>query len=133
MPVIDTTLLVDAAQRDARAVAAMQRLRSQGDPLLLPAVAVMEFLAGEDHPVQAYRWLEQDFRIVHSSEQSVLRASQLFADARRRGRRPAWNDTAIAAIAALEGTYVATANKRDFAQLGVPAWNYLEEADPPRL
>jgi predicted nucleic acid-binding protein len=131
MPVLDTTLLIGLERRLPVALRALERARQDGH-LLAPAHAVLEYLSGMDNALAELHHLRDAFEVVHTDDSQVLRGAELRAQARRAGRdRPHWGDIHIAAVASLEGTYVVTTNKRHFAQLGVPAWNYESEPEPP--
>lgn len=131
MAVLDTTFLIDLSNKEGRSLQALAWLRSAQERLLVPSIAATEYLAGLDSLVSSFRRIREDFELLHSTDDSVLRAAELFAAVRRKGSRPGWNDTLVAAHASLEGTYVVSANKRDFVRLGVPAWDYLNEPAPP--
>lgn len=131
MPVLDTTLLIGLERRAPPALRALERAREDG-PLLVPAHTLLEYLSGMDNALAELHHLNEAFQVVHTDDGQVLRGAELRARARQAGRdRPHWGDIHIAAVASLEGTYVITTNKRHFTQLGVPAWNYESEAEPP--
>lgn len=131
MPVLDTNLLIRLDARDPGAEAALRRL--EGEDLVVPAQVAAEFLAGVTNPEAELARLHASFRVVHSTDVHVLAMARLAARAFTRSAsiRPRWADLHVGAAALLEGTYVATTNKRHFLQMGVPAWHYMAEADPP--
>lgn len=131
MPVLDTNVLIGLAHGHPAATVAIRRALADG-PLLVPAQAALEFLAGVQEPVESLRALRRSFVLVHSDDDQVLEGATLRARVRgKAAERPRWADIRIAAVARLEGTYVVTTNKRHFTQLGVPAWHFTDEADPP--
>lgn len=133
MPVLDTNLLIRASQGEPVAADVIRSLAARGEALLVPAMAAIEFLAGEENVTPTYHWLKEGFVVVHTTDDQVRRAAELYAAAHRQGRgRPGWGDSMIAAVASLEGTYVVTTNKRHFTQFGVPAWHYDLEEEPPQ-
>ena len=132
MPVLDSGLLIQLEQGKAPARKALERLLAEGNPLSLPVQAATEYLAGVEDKVAELASLHTAFFVVHSSDAQALETARLVDQTVRRGIKPRWTDAAIAAVAVLEGTYVVTTNKRHFTQLGVPAWNYETEEEPPR-
>lgn len=132
MPVLDTNLLIRLDARDAVAEAALRRI--EGEDLVVPAQVAAEYLVRVADPEAELARLHASFRVQHTTDAHLLAVARLAAAAFGKGGhdRPRWGDLHVAAAAILEGTYVATTNKRNFTQLGVDAWHYLEEADPPR-
>ncbi len=131
MPVLDTNFLIALAHGDATAQAALEVARADG-ALLVPAQAALEFLSGAADPVAQLQAIRDSFELVHTSDAHVLEGAALRAKARASGiAKPHWGDIHIAAVALLGGTYVVTANKRDFTTLGVPAWHFGREGAPP--
>lgn len=130
MPVIDTNLLIRIDHGDPAAKSALVSLASED--LVVPAQVAAEYLVRAAEPPSDFERLRRAFRIVHTTDAHVqaaaLLAARVFGDGK--GARVRWADIHIAAAAILEETYVVTTNKRDFARLGVPAWNYVEEQRP---
>jgi predicted nucleic acid-binding protein len=129
MPVLDTNFLILLARGDPKAKAAARRLT--GLDLIVPAQAAMEYLCGIEDPVAELQGLRESFRLIHTTDEVVLEAVRLRMARRPGPTKPNWGDLHIAAVAALGGTYVVTTNKRHFTQLDVPAWHFVDEADPP--
>lgn len=132
MPVLDATLLIQVEQGADSAKRSLERLRSEGASLLLPAQVAAEYLAGMEDKVAELATLHSAFEVVHTTDAQILETARLVEDAVGRRVKPRWADAVVAAVAVLEGTYVVTANKRHFTQLRVPAWNYETEPDPPQ-
>jgi predicted nucleic acid-binding protein len=131
MPVLDSNFLILLAAKEPKALAAFKRLE-QGD-LLVPWIVAAEYLCKVDDPVAELHALHKSFRVVHSTDESVLEAARLRAQpSTKKAEKPRWPDIHIAALTLLEGTFVVTTNKRHFTQLGVPAWHFQDEADPPK-
>ena len=129
MPVLDTSFLIDLQEGKPEARRAIDALA--GQDLVVPGHAVLEFLAGFEDPAQALHFLKSAFRVAWSGEEHVLEGAKIRLAAARSGRRPAWGDVHIAATAVLEGSYVVTADSRDFEAIGVAAWNHREGGPPP--
>lgn len=131
MPVLDTNLLIRLEARDAAAEAALRRI--EHEDLVVPAQVAAEYLVRvADREAELAR-LHAAFRVQHTTDAHLLAVARLAARAfdEPGGERPRWGDLHVAAAALLEGTFVATTNKRHFARLGVEAWHYLEELEPP--
>ena len=131
MPVLDTSFLIDVQHQAPTAQDALRHLRENGDALLVPAQAAIEFLHGFEDQVRALHRLEESFRLVELDRETILETAFLSRQARRNGFPPQWEDAQIAAVASLEQTYVVTANPRHFEQLSVPCWDYRMEPEPP--
>lgn len=131
MPVLDSNLLIRLSQGDVAAAEALQRLT--GQDLTVPFHAAAEYLVAIDDVVEELRRLHRSFRMVHTTDDHILAAAALRADARARAVRPRWGDIHIAAAAVVDRTYVVTTNKRHFRQLNVEAWHYLAEPEPPSV
>jgi predicted nucleic acid-binding protein len=130
MPVLDTNFLILLAHGDPAAKGAATKLA--GLDLIVPAQAAIEYLCGIEDTVGELQGLRDSFRLQHTSDEIVLEAVRLRTARRPGAAKPNRGDLHIAAVAALAGTYVVTTNKRHFTQLGVPAWHFVNEADPPR-
>lgn len=130
MPVLDSNFLILLAAKEAAAKRALERLAR--DDLVVPWIVAAEYLCKVDDPIAELHALHRSFRVVHSTDEATLEAARLRAlPASKKAERPRWPDIHIAAVARLEGTYVVTTNKRHFTQLGVPAWHFQDEEDPP--
>jgi predicted nucleic acid-binding protein len=132
MPVLDTNFLIRLDARDPAAEKALRAIEAQD--LVLPAQAAAEYLAGVADPEAELARLHAGFRVVQTTDVHLLVVARLAAKAFAAFEvaRPRWGDLHIAAAALLEGTYVVTTNKRHFTRLGVAAWHYLTEMNPPK-
>lgn len=131
MPVLDASFLIDLERRRPRAVAAFERLVAAGEPLLVPAQVAAEYLAGLKDEVAGLHQLESAFAVVPFGRIQLLEAARLARAAHRRGAFPGWGDVQVAALAAIEGTYVVSADRAHFAALGVPCWDPRTQGSPP--
>lgn len=131
VPVLDTNLLIRLDHRDPAAEAALRKM--EGQDLVVPAQVAAEYLAGVADPEAELARLHAGFRVVHTTDVHLLAVARLAARAFAGSAavRPRWGDLHVAAAALLEGTYVATTNKRHFNHIGVAAWHYLDEPEPP--
>lgn len=102
--------------------------RVENDDLLVPYQTACEYLAGMEDPVAELQGLAASYTLVAPTAAHVLEVAQLV---RRIGGRPRWGDVHIAAAAHLEGTYILTANPKDFAALGCRVWDYRNQAKAP--
>ena len=130
MPVIDTHLLIGVERGDEKAILAFKAAAAAGT-LIIPAVAALEYLDGVAQSAAELRAMHESMEVRHTTDDLLTVASQLRADARKKGVKARWADILIAAEAVLAQTYVVSTNKRHFTQLGVPAWNYETEKGPP--
>jgi predicted nucleic acid-binding protein len=129
MPVLDASFLIDLQQAHPRAVLALERLA--GLPLVVPMAAAKEFVAGFDEPLAPLTSLRQHYTLAAEGVEQAVVAARTFRRMRKAGRRTTWNDATIAAYAELEGTYVVTADVRDFAAMGNQVWDYRKQPNPP--
>lgn len=129
MPALDASFLVDLERKDPAALAALKSLA--GLPLLVPSHAALEVMAGHAEPLAALNALRQSYTVRMATEQTLAAAARLRFQARAHQRRPGWGDLYIAAEAQLAGTYVVTANPRDFGNLGCTTWDYRNDPTPP--
>lgn len=132
MPVLDATFLIDVEHRRTDAVRALRRLLSNDEALLVPAQTAAEFAAGREDEVAALADVEGSFAIVAFGPRHILEAARLARAAYRRGRFPGWPDIHVAAVAALEGTFVVTADAKNFRPMGCAVWDYRRDAEPPK-
>lgn len=130
MPVLDSNLLIRLDHDDPVAVATVDRLK--GETLVVPFQAALEFACGTRDPEDAVRAVAAAFDLQRPEEPTLQEAARLIAQARSKGNRVASGDAWIAASAVLGSDYVVTANKRHFRTLGVTAWNYMREKNPPQ-
>lgn len=131
MPVLDTSFLIDLERKREAARAAFERLLADGAPLLVPAQVAAEYLAGLEDGLAGLHHLEASFAVVPFGRMQLLEAARLARAASDRQAFPGWADAQVAALAALEQTYVVSADRAHFEALGVPCWDYRAEAEPP--
>lgn len=131
MPVLDTSFLIDLERRREHALAALERMLRDGEPLLVPAQVAVEYLAGLEDPLAGLYGLEASFAVVPFGRAQLLEAARLARGAMRRGAFPGWGDAQVAALAALERTYVVGADAAHFEALGVPCWDTRTRDGPP--
>ena len=129
MPALDTSFLIDLERKEPRAMAALEGLA--GAHLIVPSHAALEVMAGHGEPLGALNSLRQSYTVRMATEQTLAVAAGLRFAARTANRRPGWGDLYIAAEAQLSGTYVVTANPRDFEALGCSVWDYRKNSSPP--
>jgi predicted nucleic acid-binding protein len=119
MPVLDTTVLI-ASDRDPDQLRAfVAALLSEGEPLVVPVQAAIEYASGKADPAEAMRMLRTAFLVAPCGPAIALEAARLARSARALGRFPGWADLQIAATARHEGMDVVTRNAPNFEGLGV--------------
>ncbi len=134
MPVLDTTFLIDARRNPGALRSVSARAEAEGEALLIPAQAAIEFAAGTPDPYASLRRITESF-VFRPVDEDIARMTAVLArSAMARGSFPGWPDTIIAATAVHEGMYVVTRNVRHFRDaLRVRAWDYATEPSPPTL
>lgn len=131
MAVLDASFLMDLERGLPSARGALDRLVQAEEPLLVPAQAAIEFLAGVgDQPTALHR-LEAAYVVRELDRAGLLEAARLAREAFGRGAFPGWADAQIGALASLEATFVVTADVAAFRRLGSPVWDYRREREPP--
>lgn len=129
MPIIDTNLLIRLEASDPVAQDVAQRLADQ--TVVVPAQVAFEFLLGAaDLDAQAFA-LNASYPVEMPNFTIAMAAARLGQLAIAKGFRERRGDLWIAAHALVRDDYVVTTNKRHFTQLGVKAWNYESEPEPP--
>lgn len=131
MAVLDASFLIDVEQKRPRALAAYERLLDAGETLLVPAQVATEYLAGLEDEIVGLHRLESSFAVVPFGRIQLLEAARLARIAHRAGKFPGWADVQVAALAALEQTFVVSADRAHFDALGIPCWNHRTQAGPP--
>lgn len=119
MPVIDTTLLVQADRLPEQTQRFVEDLIHQDEPLLIPIQVAIEYASGCPDPAEAMRKLRSAFALVPCGPEIGLEAARMARQARLDGIFPGWGDIQIAATAHHEGMAVVTKNGRHFEALGV--------------
>lgn len=117
--VVDTAFLIDVARGHAGARALLDRLAEERRPLLIPTVAVAEYLAGSAAPAEDLELLAQAGQVVALDVPDAHAAADLARAALRSGRFPGWADLFIAGAAHARGLPVVTRNGRHFADVDV--------------
>jgi len=115
--VLDTSVLIDALTGPRRSAPALRRAIHDGDRLLLPSLALYEWLRGPRLPEEltAQDALFPAAAALPFGPAEAARAAQLYVRLRRgRGREV---DLAIAACALTLGARLWTLNPRDFRDL----------------
>ncbi len=132
LPVLDATFLIDLRRAPRRAVPAHERLLALDEDLVVPWQAAVEYCAGLREPEVGFRDLVASY-VLAAFDEPVARVAALLAKrAIARRRLPGWPDVQIAATAVHLGMFVVTRNPRDFRDaLGVRAWDYASEDEPP--
>ena len=131
MPVLDTSFLIDVERRRDNAINAYEKLIHGGQPLLIPAQVATEYLTGLDDEIAGLHQLELAFAVVPFGRIQVLEAARLAKLAHRGGEFPGWGDAQVAALAAIEQTYVVSADTKHYEAFGVPCWDYRTQDEPP--
>lgn len=129
MPVLDSNLLIRLDDEDPVAVRTLRRIEKE--TLVVPYQTALEYACGTSDPELALDDIQSAFTLQRPELETLQEAVKLAAQTRKKGLRFRGGDTWIAACASLRSDYVVTTNKRDFSQLGVPAWNYEKEQQPP--
>ena len=122
---LDSTLLIDHANRDEPATALLAQLHSEPHQLYICDVVTCEVLSqGDPGQLQHLRVLLDALEYVSTSPDVARRA----ADARRRrheaGGKMGLGDALIGAVAADLGAAVVTRNRPDFERQGIEILDY---------
>lgn len=127
MPCLDASFLIDLQRAPRKYRRVLERLAEEGR-LFLPTVAAIEYLWGIRSPRASLPDLDASYELTPFDEET-LRIAVEIAEEHRPNVGAA--DIQIAATARRFGTYVVTANPKDFRALGVPVWDYRAEGEPP--
>lgn len=127
--IADTSLLIDLWRESKRDGAAARFLKQHAEwQVGLPWVAKAEFLAGAvwaGHNPDDFLLLLNRYPVIHSTDEIVLRYSQLFAALKKRNALPGLNDLWVAATALTLSCGVITRNAKHFASIdGLAILNY---------
>jgi predicted nucleic acid-binding protein len=112
--VADTSFLVDVQRARPNAVAMLERLRDEGETILIPSIVAAEFLAGFKDPAAALQVLEEAGEIHDFTQQDALAAARVARRSIEAGRFPGWPDLLIAGFAEARDVPVLTSNARHF-------------------
>ena len=131
MAVIDASFLIDLERQTPAATKAYKALVEQGGPLLVPAHAAMEYLAGYDELALNLADLERSFRLVPFGRRHLIQSAQAARTSILAGNFPGSSDAAVASTAILEDDIMVTADPEHFRALGCRVWDYRNETEPP--
>jgi predicted nucleic acid-binding protein len=122
---LDSTLLIDHANRDPAATALMFRLFEEGHDLYTCDVVTCEALSrGEPDDLQHITVLLDALEYVSTSPAAACRAGTVRRERNDAGGRRALGDALIAGIAADLDAVVVTRNRRDFERQGIHTLEY---------
>lgn len=119
LPVIDATALINIERRPDAFAGFIAALRADGEPLVVPIQAAIEFSSGMTDPAEAMRKVRQAFTVVPMGPDIALEAARIAKHAHRTGTFPGWADIQIAATALHEGMAVVSNNRSHFEPLGL--------------
>lgn len=119
MPVLDATLLVAADRRPKGIAPFIEALAAEGEPMLVPVQAAIEYATGRPDPAEAFRKIQEAFRLVPCGPGIALETARLARAAFEKGAFPGWSDIQVAATARHEGMAVVTRNSKHFLGLGL--------------
>ncbi len=129
MPVLDASFLIDLEHNVKSAHAALRRLGSK--ELVVPGQAALELMSGRNEPIGILQALRRGYRVLLARDETLIAAARIRAALVGKGKRPTWGDIYIAAETQVQGTYVVTADARDFEAMGCSVWDYRNHAEPP--
>jgi predicted nucleic acid-binding protein len=122
---LDSTLLIDHANRDAPATRLLAGLFGQANDLFTCDVVTCEVLSrGNDDHLRQLRILLQALEYVSTSPQAARRAADLRRQRHQEGGKLGLGDALIAAVAEDLGATVVTRNRPDFERLGIEVLTY---------
>jgi len=112
--VTDTCFLIDVAQGNEAARALLRDIRAAGEGLIVPTVAVAEYLTGSADPVEDLDTLGQAGEITDLTVADAHAAALLAKETFAAGRFPGWSDILLAGVAHARGLSVVTRSTRHF-------------------
>jgi predicted nucleic acid-binding protein len=122
---LDTTFVIDHLRNDPGAAAALMRMLSDGDELLINEVVACEAWSGvRVAEATRLRNLLALPEFVQPGPDAAERAGSWRAEARSRGWALSVTDALIAAAAEASDATILTRNARDFALTPVPVASY---------
>ena len=122
---LDTTLLIDHANRDEPAAKLLERLYSDGHELFTCDVVTCETLSqGDTSHLRHLRALLDALEYVATSPGAARRAAEARHARRLAGGKLGLGDALIAGVAAELGATVITRNRPDFERQGIPVLTY---------
>jgi predicted nucleic acid-binding protein len=122
---LDSTLLIDHANRDAAATALLFRLFEEGHDLYTCDVVTCEALSrGEPDDLRHITVLLDALEYVSTSPAAARRAGTARRERNDAGGKRVLGDALIAGIAADLDAVVVTRNRRDFERQGIQTLEY---------
>jgi len=122
---LDTTLLIDHANRDEPAAKLLERLYSDGHELFTCDVVTCETLSqGDTSHLRHLRALLDALEYVATSPGAARRAAEARHARRLAGGKLGLGDALIAGVAADLGATIITRNRPDFERQGIPVLTY---------
>jgi predicted nucleic acid-binding protein len=122
---LDSTLLIDHANRDEPAAKLLERLYSDGHELFTCDVVTCETLSrGDTSHLRYLRALLDALEYVATSPGAARRAAEARHARRLAGGKLGLGDALIAGVAAELGATVITRNRPDFERQGIPVLTY---------
>ncbi len=122
---LDSTLLIDHANRDASAGEMLERLHAEANELYTCDVVTCEVLSqGDASHLGHLRTLLQALEYVSTTPDAARWAANSRRRRHKEGRKLGLGDALIAAVAADLGATVVTRNRPDFELQGIPVLTY---------
>jgi predicted nucleic acid-binding protein len=122
---LDSTLLIDHANRDKPASELLERLHSEPHELYTCDVVTCETLSqGDVSHLQHLRTLLDALEYVATSPDAARWAANSRLTRHRAGGRLGLGDSLIAGVAAVLGATVVTRNRPDFERQGIEVLSY---------
>lgn len=122
---LDSTLLIDHANRDEPAAKLLERLYSEGHELFTCDVVTCETLSqGDTSHLRHLRALLDALEYVATSPGAARRAAEARHTRRLAGGKLGLGDALIAGVAAELGATVISRNRPDFERQGIPVLTY---------
>jgi predicted nucleic acid-binding protein len=123
--VLDSTLLIDHANRDQPAMALLMELHGGPNDLYTCDVVTCEVLSqGDEEHLRHLRVLLQALEYVSTTPETAERAADARRQRHRAGGKLGLADALIAAMATELGATVVTRNRADFERQGVDVLTY---------
>ena len=122
---LDTTLLIDHAVGDSRAIELLGQLFEDGHELFTCDVVSCEALSrGDADDLRHIATLLDALEYVSTSPSAARRAGGTRRERHAAGGKRALGDALIASVAAEIGAVIVTRNRRDFERVGVQILAY---------
>jgi predicted nucleic acid-binding protein len=122
---LDSTLLIDHANRDEPAASLLMKLHSGPNELYTCDVVTCEVLSqGDDEHLRHLRVLLQALEYVSTTPETAQRAGEARRQRHLDGSNLGLGDALIAALAAELGAIVVTRNRPDFERQGIEVLSY---------